>query len=426
MKLFVLILTMLLLTFSCSPKKKEERNRSALEKSQPLIFLHYWSGNMRGGIEEMVHSFNRNSYGYEIKSASFDHESFKASVKVMLAGGNPPDLFSYWAGSRTENLVNKGYLCSLNSLWKEASLKHIFSPTVVKACHYKGNSYMMPVTQHFVTLFYNKSIFKKYNITPPETWEEFIAVCDKLLSEGITPISLGARNLWPAQFWFDYLLLRSAGPVYRESLMSGEASYTDLEVIHAFSLWEDMIKRGYFNGDLMMNDWADASAAVEEGQAAMTLMGTWILGFFDQNGLRQGVEYDYFHFPVIAKGVPKTALGPIDGIVLPKGGNKLKAEEVLKIFTERMVQKAMSVGSGSLSPVRGVLPPAEAVIQRRMHQELQEISYWAFNYDLATAPPVSEMGLQLFGKFLMAPEQYEGYLNEMQNDCESLDLSEWR
>ena len=54
------------------------------------------------------------------------------------------------------------------------------------------------------------------------------------------PISLGSMNRWPAQFWFDYLLLRTAGPEYRAKLMAGEAAYTDPEVVRAMELWAEL------------------------------------------------------------------------------------------------------------------------------------------------------------------------------------------
>jgi multiple sugar transport system substrate-binding protein/raffinose/stachyose/melibiose transport system substrate-binding protein len=49
---------------------------------------------------------------------------------------------------------------------------------------------------------------------------------------------LGSRERWPAQFWFDYLLLRTAGPKYRAELMAGEKSYTDPEVVRVMEMWK--------------------------------------------------------------------------------------------------------------------------------------------------------------------------------------------
>ncbi len=63
---------------------------------------------------------------------------------------------------------------------------------------------------------------------------------------GIVPISLGSMNQWPAQFWFDYLILRTAGAEYRAKLMAGEAAYTDPEVVRAMELWAELVDAGCF------------------------------------------------------------------------------------------------------------------------------------------------------------------------------------
>jgi ABC-type glycerol-3-phosphate transport system substrate-binding protein len=58
---------------------------------------------------------------------------------------------------------------------------------------------------------YNKDIFAKVGVKPPETWDELIAVCDKLLAAGYQPISIagdfdsfwaGAMG-WLAQIYVD-------------------------------------------------------------------------------------------------------------------------------------------------------------------------------------------------------------------------------
>lgn len=418
-------LLILLLILSCGPKK--EKKESAAIDNQPLIFLHYWSEDMGGGINQMMRTFNSFNPGYEIKSTGFEHESFKISMKVMLAGGNPPDLFSYWAGARTQSLVNNDYLAPITDLWNRGNLDSMFSPTISKSCHYNDTPYIIPVTQHYVSFFYNKDIFKKLDIIPPQNWKEFTQICEKLRSKNYTPIALGSRNLWPAQFWFDYLLLRTAGYAYREALMNGEASYNDPEVQYAFSLWKDLLNAGYFNQAPQSLTWADAAQQVAKGEAAMTLMGTWIIGHFDYGlNMTQGVEYDYFRFPIIQEEIPVTALGPIDGIVLPKGGNIQKAETVLSIFTQSEVQAAMSSGSGALSPAKSVKPSKDATIQRRIHAELQKTPNWAFNYDLATPPVVAEKGLTLFGEFLQSPNSYRELLSTLENERQSMDTNIWK
>ncbi len=111
-------------------------------------------------------------------------------------------------------------------------------------------------------------------------------------------------NKWPAQFWFDYLLLRTAGPEYRAKLMAGEASYTDPEVVRAMELWAELAAAGCFTPDANAFDWTDAADQVANGEAAMNLMGTWITGYWNGNGLTPVTDYDFFEFPVIDEGVP--------------------------------------------------------------------------------------------------------------------------
>ena len=110
---------------------------------------------------------------------------------------------------------------------------------------YDGKRYLVPFGYHYAGMFYNPKVMAEAGIaTMPKTWDELLAACTTLKDKGIDPIALGSKNRWPAQFWFDYLLLRTAGPDYRAKLMSGAASYTDAEVKTAMGLWKDLVDAG--------------------------------------------------------------------------------------------------------------------------------------------------------------------------------------
>lgn len=407
--------------FNCSNLKSNKD----LDKS-PLIFLHYWSDEMNGGIDSMISKFNNSKPGYKIRATGFDHESFKISMKVMLSSGNPPDLFSYWAGARTASLVKKNYLNPIDKIWNDENIYSKFPQSIIDACTYNGKAFIVPVTQHYVAFFYNKQLFNNLKIDPPKTWLDFISVCNTFKKNGITPLALGSQSRWPAQFWFDYILLRTAGAQYRNKLMTGKASYIDDEVVNCFKIWSKLIKSGFFNNNCDHYEWSDAAQMVADKKAAMTLMGTWITGFYDsQLSLEQERDYDYFSFPIINEKISKSALGPIDAILLPKKSNIKKAETVLALFTEADVQKAMSVGSGALSPSIEVLPDSSTPIQNKINKELKSISNWAFNYDLATPPKVAELGLQLFEQFLKNPSKYNELLKNINDKINELPADTW-
>ncbi len=416
--LFAVLLVMLLPLNAFSAGNKETDKKVSTGKTR-VTFFHYFSGTLSGGIDALVKDFNAENPKYDLVATPVDHEAFKTSIRVMLAGGNPPDLFSYWAGARVKFLVDAGQLAPIDDVFKANDLNKLFSPAILKGCTYNGKKYFLPLTQHFVAFFYNKAIFDKAGVKPPKTWDEFLNVCEKIKATGIKPIALGSKNRWPAQFWLDYLLLRTAGPEYRARLMNGKASYTDPEVENAMGLWKSCFDKGYFVDNPNAYDWAEAATMVGKGQAAMTLMGTWFMQLDKQIGWKPGVGYDYFRFPDVKKGMVDVALGPFDGVVLPKDARNPKAAKiVLGKLASVNAQATFNKGSGALAPNKNVSDSIYNKLQLRIKKYLSGVTDWAFNYDLATPPPVADVGLNAFSKFVNSPDTYKSILVETQKEAQ--------
>lgn len=384
-------------------------NNNTLEPGnvkKKVTLLHYFSGTLSGGVQGMVETFNQTNSKYQLVATPLDHEAYKTSIRDTLASPNSPDIYSYWAGARTRSVLDN--LESFDNIWKTAGLTDDASKAVAEACTYEGKKYIIPVTQHYVAFFYNKKVFAAAGVQPPSTWSEFLSVCERLKAKGVTPIALGAKEKWPAQFWFDYLLLHTAGYEYRQQLMAGKISYADAPVRTVFDLWARLIDNGYFNDRPIEISWdSGANEAVYKGEAAMTLMGTWIIGNYsgDSHKWKQGEEYDYFPFPVMDEKMPRYALGPIDGLVLSKQAvQKEGAKEVLAYLASLESLKAMSRGSGAFVP-RWVEPEFYSPLQQRMLKDIDAASHWVFNYDLSTPPEVAAVGLNLFAEFLDFPQQ---------------------
>lgn len=388
------------------------------EKSETITitFLHYFSDVLDGGIKELVSQFNDGQDEYMVKSIPIDHEAFKISIIKSFEAKNPPDIYSYWAGARTKSI--REYLTPIDDIWSEYDLTKTFQPSIIdSAVKVDGHYYLLPITQHYVAFFYNKKIFEDLRLNPPQTWDEFLNVCEIIKNDDKTPISLGAKSRWPAQFWFDYILLRTAGKDYRDKLMNGEAKYTDPEVVRAFAIWSDLIDKGYFNEDAIEVEWYDSPMGdIVNGKAAMTLMGTWCMSSFKTlYNFDPGDDYGYFTFPIIDEGVKMSALGPIDGLVVPKDAvNTDGAKEVLVFLANSESQKIMALGSGAFSPSSDVDTSIYNNLQIKMLEDINQQPDWSFNYDLATPPEIADLGLDLFIEFLELHSDYEYLLHDME------------
>jgi multiple sugar transport system substrate-binding protein/raffinose/stachyose/melibiose transport system substrate-binding protein len=419
MKTTAAILAMLvvvgILLFARTEKTEEEM--SAFPETRPVSLYHYLSGALKGGMGEMVETVNHRQQEYRVTAEALDHEAFKSMIPTMLAQGMPPDLFTYWAGAKTQELVDQGWLEPIDDIWQEPGLGKRFASSVVEtAVSYNGRRYLLPITRHAVVFFYNRRVFEQFNLSPPQTWPQFVEAAARLRDAGITPFALGVKERWPAQFWFDYLLLRTAGPRFRQELMAGKQSYASPEVLKAMGMWADLLQQKFFNASAASLDWAEATQLVCRGEAAATLMGTWAIQHFTGNtcGLIEEKGFDFFVFPEIDAAVPGVMVGPIDGLVMSRDSSSHEfAKKVLAYFSEAEPQQMMSAGSGAFAPSLEISRDAYSPLRRRILAEVEKTPHWAFNYDLATASARAEKGLDSFAELVEFPGRQQTILENL-------------
>ena len=376
---------------------------SAHAASGNVSLEHYFSGDLGQKAFDQIFPICEKQAGVKVSAPTIAHEAFKDAILVQLAGDNPPDMFSYWAGAKTQSLIDAGQIGTIDDMWKSAGLDSVIPASIANsAATYGGKKYLIPFDYHYVGMFYNPAAMKTAGITKnPTTWTELMAAASKLKAKGITPFAMGSKNAWPAQFWFDYILLRTAGPDYRAKLMAGKASYTDPQVKNAFAQWKTVLDKGYFNTSPNGIDWTDAADQVSSGKAAMTLMGTWVTGYWDGKGLKAGTNYNFFPFPVITKGVPQASLGPVDGWVMSaKGKNNAGAKALMQCFAGPDAQKIMAMTQGALAPNSKTDLSGQNKVMQAAAKQVAGSAAFVFNYDLATPPAASAIGLDMFVEFI--------------------------
>lgn len=402
----LLFLVVMLGVIGCSKKSEEIPS---------VLFLHYFTGNLSAGIDNLTEVINSNQDDFNLIATPLEHEEFKVSIRLQLENQNSPDLFSYWAGARTKYLLDNNKLEPITDIFNGVIKRDSFDQSIISACSYDEEIYMLPLTRHYVGFFYNKRVFDSLNLDEPETWEELITISKLLKKEGITPFALGAKNRWPAQFWFDYLLLRTNGYEYREGLMDNMNSYVDEAVIDVMEIWKGLLDEEFFSELKLDSDWDDAALEVATGEAAMTLMGTWTIPLFESQELVANKDYGFFPFPTINDEISMVSLGPIDGILMSKGGKISElSRKVLYHFAQEKTQEVFNSDSGAIAPYLGVDDDVYNPIQLEIKDLIKLSEHWAFNYDLATTPVVSEAGLDLFVNFIEEPDRFRELLIELE------------
>ena len=389
---------------------------AVVEKTKANI-VHYYSGELgKKDMTTIIDGFNAQSETCEMVDNTTGHEDFKTQILVMLAGENPPDVFSYWAGARVQFVVDSNALMELSDFWAQEKLDEIVVPGIQGSAKYNGGVYSIPQNFHYVGFFYNPKTLAKVGVTEtPKTWDEFIDVADKLKAAGIPPLALGSMNRWPAYFYFDFILSYTAGHDYRAKLQRGEASFTDPEVVKAMEMWKELLDKGYFYPDANAYDWTDAANQVAKGEAGMTLMGTWITGYWDTNGLKAGEDYDVFPFPTIDPAIPPATFASTDSWAIPaQAKNADCAKEFIAWALTPEMQLLWAKGQGALPASSQVDTSTFNPVMKKALDYIASGTIWLPGYDLSTTPPNAEVGLDLFAKMVNDPSQYMAYLTDAQ------------
>lgn len=407
---------------------KDEQKKGASDISKPIReapqetakssvnFYHYWDNSFEGikkEFEAIEKDFNKSNTTYQLRITSLDHEAYKGNIQNFLKGGTQPGAFTYWAGGRTCRLVDNNLLTPIDAIWAELDLDKRFLTSVVNtASIYRGKRYFVPLTLHYLTIFYNKKIFADLNITIPKNWDDFLAVCQKIKKAGITPIGLAANSRWTPQFWFDYLLLRTAGHEYRQKLMKGYASFTDKEVLKTFEIWKSLFDKGYFNSNSLDYNWDDIPELMYQDKVAMYLIGTFVGGQFKKYNWEGGKDYDFFTFPIINPAVPRVSVVTFDGLIV---SNKVDNMEGTKALIDYMSsansQARICRAAKSLSPHKTLPPNIYDPFMQRVSDAVQNASYLEIGYASATFTP-NTIGHDCWNRFIQNPEKYMEILEE--------------
>jgi multiple sugar transport system substrate-binding protein/raffinose/stachyose/melibiose transport system substrate-binding protein len=386
----------------------------AAAQDDEVVVMHYFSAELGGeGLREILADFEAET-GNTVSFVDVGHEDFKTGILIQLAGSNPPDAHNNWAGARTAFQVENGMLAPIDEMWAELGLDEQFGAGMIEsAVTYDGVKYLLPFGFHIAPVFYSPQLFADNGVEVPATWEELKGACETLSAAGVLPIALGNQPAWPAQFYFDYLLLRTAGAEYRADLMAGEASYTDPEVVRAMELWKELFDAGCFADGATINSlgMADGHDLLINGEAAMYLHGSWFMGYANDAGAVAEVDYDFFEFPVIDEGVPTAVVGPVDGWVMAaEGANTEGAMEMLAYLSTPEAQLAWSQVQGNIpTNTTSDMSQVDNIIKRAA-EVAEAAETYNFNYDLATPDAAAVVGLAMFQEFINDQSDIQGLL----------------
>jgi raffinose/stachyose/melibiose transport system substrate-binding protein len=206
-----------------------------------------------------------------------------------------------------------------------------------------GNLYGITTYGEFVMVYYNKDMFDQYDLTVPTSLDEFNAVADTFVENGIVPISLGAMDVWPATHNFYELVLYKADRelISNYEFLTGDVDFHGEAFTFGAEQFAEQVQKGYYGDTATGVIYDDATAAFIQGKAPMILTGSWIFGGFKANI----TDFEWGIFLMPGKTL-NTGSGGNLFIVPENAKNKDLAYDFLDLVLSKDSQTAMANAGG--------------------------------------------------------------------------------
>lgn len=134
----------------------------------------------------IINGFEKENPDVKVEIVPVDFDNAEQVIKTGIASGNPVDVSFFW-GSQINAFTDDNmaydltpYLTANNNEWKDT-----FVPAYIDSGIVDGKYYAVSYQPVIETIFYNKEIFTQYNVTIPETWDQFVEACKIFKDNGI-------------------------------------------------------------------------------------------------------------------------------------------------------------------------------------------------------------------------------------------------
>lgn len=152
--------------------------------------------------------------------------------------------------------------------------------------------YALPYVANCAGILYNKSMFKEYGWEIPQTWSEFISLCEKIKSEGIYPMYFGYKDTWTCLAPWNAL---AVGLTPADTCAKVNAGKTTFEQEYRTVAEKIKTLTNYSEPNPFAYSYNDACTAFARGQSAMFVIGSYAVPQI--KSVNPDMEIDSFAFP---------------------------------------------------------------------------------------------------------------------------------
>ena len=385
---------------------------TAMAQQRTLTYYADFDPAPLAAFEAAIAEFEAANPDIDVQLQNFDHEGYKTAIRNFLTA-DAPDLANWYAGNRMAPFVNSGQFQDVSDVWDENNL-HETLASAAASMTMDGKQWGVPYTYYQWGIYYNKTAYEQAGVEVPETWDEFIANCEKFKAAGIDCVTTGTKALWPGAGIFDYLDLRTNGYDFHMDLTAGEVAWTDDRIKATFAEWAKLVEPGYITANHAALDWQDAASLLIQGKAANYVMGNFAVAVFKDGGMTDDT-LGFMPFPTINPDVPRAEEAPTDTIHIPAGAKNVDdAKKFLAFIATADVQTKLNEALGQLPINTGSKVGDDPFLQAGFKLLSTTPGGIAQFFDRDAPAEMAKMGMEGFQQFMVQPDQLDNILARLE------------
>lgn len=257
------------LASGCGTKKGESTgSESNSGKTQLTVMINGGDPNWKKAVEETAKKFMEANDNAEIKIEKSGSGMYLDYLKTKQAVGEFGDVVEI---KDPNAFSDSGIL---------AQMPENISELVENPIQYNGKTYIVPTIRQTQGVIYNKKIFNELGIQEPETFQDFLNICEKIKESGVDPLLVCGGDLWHMAFWVNHFMrtdLTGKNPDWEKQRTDKKVSWTDADAVNMMSHIQELFDKGYVQDGFMSTADSQTPAILTSGTAAMCFTGPWML-----------------------------------------------------------------------------------------------------------------------------------------------------
>jgi N-acetylglucosamine transport system substrate-binding protein len=257
-------------------------------------------------------------------------------------------------------LARDGLLLDMASFLAETKIDgvsledHLIDGTL-EAGTINGKKYLLPQNLSMMGLFYNKKLIRELGVSLPETFDDFLAIGEKLAAAAMPGVYLFTYSGIDVSYVTDGMFKPTWASFWDDIAANKSGIWQSPEIIKSYQYFRTMGEKRYINPSNLGIDYLQTQEDFLTGKALFHANGDWLENEMADTQLAN-FEWGFIPSLSLKKGDTRYLIGNSEVMFIPaEAKNPDLAKKFLAgVYTDENV-KAVAEITGAVIPVKGAL-----------------------------------------------------------------------